>query len=120
LRAQLTNADVEVTVLPLLEDIQAKVLTPVCSGCHDGSGQTLPGLLNLGNIDRSYESLVGVYSINEPAFLRVDPGYPDDSLLLRKIEGSQSVGSRMPLRGSKLNNQPITAIRGWIADGAIR
>jgi len=120
LRAQLTNAAVEVVLYPQLEDIQAKILTPVCSGCHNGTGQTLPGVLNLSNLDRSYESLVGLYSISEPALLRVEPGNPDDSLLVRKLEGTQTVGSRMPFRGSKLNDQLISAIRGWIADGAAR
>lgn len=120
LRAQLTNASVEVAVAPQLHDIQAKVFTPTCSGCHTGLGQTLPGLLDLTSVERSHESLVGVFSINEPSLLRVEPANPADSLLLRKLEGTQEIGSRMPFRGRKLNDQTIDAVRGWIARGAVR
>lgn len=120
LRAQLTRAVTAASVLPTLEDIQTRVLTPVCSGCHNGVGQTLPGLVDFTSADRSYQSLVGVFSINEPSRLRVEMGNPHDSLLVHKLEGTQQVGSRMPFRGSQLDQQTIDAVRAWIAAGAAR
>jgi len=120
LRAQLTASEIELPVLPSLADIQAKVFTPVCSGCHMGEGRSLPGAMNLATTEHSYQSLVGVFSVNEPVLLRVEPGNLQDSLLLRKIEGTHTVGSRMPLRGAKLDDQAIAAIRNWIIEGAAR
>jgi hypothetical protein len=120
LRAQLTTEATAVVVLPTLEDIQTRVLTPICSGCHNGAGQTLPGIVDFTSADRSYQSLVGVFSINEPSRLRVETGNPHDSLLVHKLEGTQQVGSRMPFRGNQLDQQTIDAVRAWIAAGAAR
>ncbi len=120
LRAQLTTTSIDVAVSPSLDDIQAKVFTPICSGCHNGNGQTLPGVMNLTSSERSRASLIGVYSINEPTLLRVEPSNPSDSLLIRKLEGTHEAGSRMPFRGSKLNEQTIASIRDWIVQGAAR
>ncbi|MEM7259910.1 MAG: CHRD domain-containing protein [Pseudomonadota bacterium] len=120
LRAQLTNESVEVTVQSALDDIQATIFTPLCSGCHTGGGQTLPTLMNLTSADASYTSLVGVSSVEVPELSRVNPLDPDTSYIVHKIEGTQSAGVRMPFRGSKLSDDQISAIRQWIAAGAPR
>ena len=108
---------------PTLEDIQAAVFGPTCSsaGCHSGpAGNTLPSGLDLTTADASFNSLVGVMSIREPAFLRVAAGDPDNSYLIRKLEGTNTSGSRMPLGGGPLDQAVIDDIREWILDGAAR
>ena len=120
LRGQLSESSLSLTTGSTLADLQAKVFTPVCSGCHTGGGASLPSVMNLSNADASYNSLVGVFSIGEPNLLRVDAGNAAASLLVHKIEGTQTVGSRMPLRGAKLEPEIIDALVQWINAGAQR
>jgi hypothetical protein len=48
--------------------------------------------------------------------LRVDPGHPENSFLLVKLEGPPpDQGSRMPLTGAPLTDAEIQRIRDWIA-----
>ena len=63
--------------------------------------------------------LVNVPSTEVPSILRVEPGNPDDSYLVQKIEGTAAVGARMPLGGPNLSADEIAAIRQWITDGAL-
>ncbi len=49
---------------------------------------------------------------------RVEPGDPDNSYLIHKLEGTQAVGDRMPQGGPFLDEETIGDIRQWIADGA--
>jgi hypothetical protein len=84
------------------------------SSCH-GSSQQAGLLLTAGN---SYAELVGVASTNEPARTRVIAGDAENSYLVVKLEGRQSVGSRMPLTGSPLDNIDLTNVRNWIDQGA--
>jgi hypothetical protein len=53
---------------------------------------------------------------------RVDPGNPDNSFLLIKVEGPDSfaLGSRMPMTAPNLTTAQIQLIRDWIAAGAPR
>ena len=53
-----------------------------------------------------------------PALQRVNPGSRDNSYLIRKLEGSATVGARMPLGGPFLDDATIAVIRQWIAAGA--
>ena len=55
--------------LATLTSIQDNVFTPRCSGCHNGSGTTLPGVLNLTSAAASHAALVGVASRQSPASL---------------------------------------------------
>ena len=66
----------------------------------------------------AYASLVSVASANEPAFLRVSPGDPENSYLVIKVEGRQTVGSLMPIGGTPLDDIDLANIRNWIAQGA--
>jgi len=120
LRAQLSAESQTVAITPALDDLQGKVFTPFCSGCHTGTGSTLPSVMNLTNADATYASLVGVFGIGDSEVIRVEPGSAGSSLLVHKIEGTQRVGSRMPFRGSKLDSDTIAAIRQWIDSGAER
>jgi hypothetical protein len=104
--------------LPTLTSIQTTVFTPRCSGCHNGVGPTLPGSMNLTS-GASHAALVNVASLEVPALRRVAPGSPNDSYLIRKLEGGPGiVGSRMPLIGPPLDQPTIDAIRLWITNGA--
>jgi hypothetical protein len=51
--------------------------------------------------------------------MRVAPGNPGDSYLIRKLEGTPGiVGGRMPLSGAPLDQPTINSIRAWITNGA--
>jgi hypothetical protein len=100
---------------PELASIQAKVFTPRCGHCHRGADA--PHGLRLIE-GESYTYLVGVPSVEVPTLDRVDPGNPDDSYLIQKLEGT-APGARMPLGGSYLTQDDIDIIRQWITDGAI-
>lgn len=101
-----------------LADLQADVFTPQCSGCHSGGGGSLPASMDLTSTEASYAALVGVASEQVPALQRVEAGNADDSYLIHKVEGTQSVGSQMPVGGSFLSESTIAMIREWIDAGA--
>jgi hypothetical protein len=102
-----------------LTSIQTSVLTPRCSGCHNGVGAILPGVLNLTSATASFTALVGVASLEVPSLQRVAAGNPNDSYLIRKLEGAPGiVGSQMPLGGPFLSQATIDSIRLWITNGA--
>ena len=105
-------------VQPNLQSIQDNVFTPTCSACHTGQGNVLPGSLDLTSLSASFMDLVGVASEQEPALQRVEPGDPDNSYLIDKLEGTATVGDRMPLFGQPLDQATIDTIRQWITDGA--
>jgi hypothetical protein len=98
------------------ESIQANVFTPICSKCHIGA--SAPEGLQL-DAAHSYNLLVGVPSAERPDLLRVNPGNPDASYLVQKIEGDSGiVGARMPFGETPLPRATIDAIRQWITNGA--
>jgi uncharacterized protein (TIGR03118 family) len=105
-----------------LGELQAQVFTPSCSGCHNGSqpaGGTLPGSQNLSSAAASFAALVGVASQEQPGVLRVKPGDPANSYLIRKLEGAAGIsGVRMPFGGPYLDPSTIDRIKSWIAAGA--
>ncbi len=99
--------------------IQANVFTPRCSGCHDGSPGGLPGAQDL-TAGNAYASIVNVPSLEQPALMRVKPGDPDNSYLIRKLQGTVGIsGVRMPYGGPYLDQATIDQIRAWIANGAV-
>jgi len=104
---------------PLTADfasIQANVFTPICSKCHIGA--SAPEGLQL-DADHSYALLVGVASGEQPAVLRVEPGDPDSSYIIRKLQGSAGIsGEQMPLGGPYLPQTTIDVIRQWVTAGA--
>jgi hypothetical protein len=90
-----------------------------CIGCHTDQGRVAagPGLVLLEG--RSYAQLVGVASVNRPGATRVIPGDPDNSYLVRKLEGRDINGERMPRgTGPFLTAGQMLVIRKWISDGA--
>ncbi len=103
------------TIEPTLASIQENVFTPICTACHAGSSAPQGLRLEAG---ASYAMLVDVASVEVPELMRVDPGNPDGSYIIHKLEGSQAVGDRMPQGGPYLSQATIDAIRQWITDGA--
>jgi len=97
------------------QEIQDTVFTPICTQCHIGAAA--PHGLRLDAVN-SYALLVNVNSDEVPTLKRVNPGNPDQSYIVHKIEGTQSSGGRMPLNQAKLPQDRIDLIRRWIAAGA--
>ncbi len=117
------SAVVDVTVqngaAVTLTQIQNEVFSPICSVCHSGpTSSTLPSGMDLSTTANSFAALVGVASIQAPSIDRVQPGEPDNSYLIDKLEGTQGVGVRMPQGGPYLDQATIDMIRTWITDGA--
>ncbi len=90
-----------------------------CIQCHTAQGRNPAGGLNLteGN---SYAALVSVASSARPAEIRVIPGNPNASYLVRKLEGGPNIaGERMPRTGGPyLTEGQMRVIRRWIELGA--
>jgi hypothetical protein len=101
---------------PTLASIQANVFTPTCavSGCHSGPAAQ-QGLRLEPNL--SWGLLFGVMSSQDPVLIRVRPGDPDGSFLIHKLEGTQTVGARMPDGGPNLQQVTVDVI--WIQNGAL-
>lgn len=102
--------------------IQENVFAASCavSGCH--VGPAAPEGLDL-SAGAAYDNLVGVASNQVPELQRVDPGDPDDSYLVIKLEGGNRIAdatARMPRGRDPLSEDQIATIRSWIADGAPR
>lgn len=95
--------------------IQANVLTPICTTCHTGAAAPLGLRLDEGV---SYALLVNAPSTEVPSLLRVNPGDPNSSYLMQKLEGTAQVGARMPLGGASLPEETLAVIRQWIVEGA--
>ena len=83
------------------------------SGCH-GTSQRAGLDLRSGS---AYSNLVNVQAMSE-SVLRVIPGDANGSYIVIKLEGRQTVGGRMPLNGTALDNIDLTNIKNWINNGA--
>jgi hypothetical protein len=98
------------------QEIQDTIFTPICTACHIGAGAPAGLRLDAGN---SYALLVNVASAEVPGTLRVNPGNPNASYLVQKIEGTAAVGVRMPANGPPyLPQDRIDLVRRWISAGA--
>jgi hypothetical protein len=102
---------------PTLDSIQANVFSVNCAvpGCHGGAaaqqGMRLDPGFAAGN-------LISIASPRDANLIRVIPGNPNDSFIIRKLEGTQTLGDRMPQGGPYLPQSTIDVIRQWIQDGA--
>ena len=98
------------------QSIQDNVFTPICTKCHIGAGA--PQGLQL-DAAHSYSLLVGVASAEQPSVMRVAPGNPDASYIIRKLQGTPGIsGQQMPFGGPYLPQSTIDVIRQWITNGA--
>ena len=106
------------TPAPTLTKVQADIFTPICSVCHTGVGAGLPGSQNL-TAGHTYANIVNVASLEQGTLERVKPGDPDNSYLVRKIQGTAGIsGAKMPLGGS-LTQAQIDEVRAWVTAGAL-
>ncbi len=102
--------------------IVSTILVPNCadSSCHGGNPPPFaPMTLEATG---AFAALVNKPSSQVPTMLRVAPGDPDESYLMKKLLGSArlvgGVDSTMPLLRPPLDAAKIDAIRSWIARGA--
>lgn len=88
-------------------------------GCASGSchGGGAGGLTLSSNAATSHGNLVGVASPTTGE-IRVIANDATNSYLVKKLEGTASAGSRMPIGGSALDNTDLTNIKNWINTGA--
>ena len=90
-----------------------------CTGCHSDQGRAAAqGLVLLDG--RAYTALVGRASTGKAGETLVVPGDPDNSYLVKKLEGTSGiVGQRMPRgNGPFLTEGQMLVIRRWISEGA--
>jgi len=94
------------------------ILRSRCAVCHLTGEEA--GNMSLVP-DAAYENLVGVKSPTT-GLVRVEPGKPDASYLIMKLEGTYlskgGSGARMPFGAEPLSADNIKLIRDWIAAGA--
>ncbi|WP_188062246.1 c-type cytochrome domain-containing protein [Sphingobium sp. KCTC 72723] len=88
-----------------------------CVACHQAQGAS--GNLNLEN-GSAYAAIVAVKS-GESILPYIAPGQPEQSYLIRKVEGTHvqagGSGERMPLTGA-LDAESIARLRRWVKAGA--
>ncbi|MGQ0621106.1 MAG: Ig-like domain-containing protein [Panacagrimonas sp.] len=102
-----------------LQQLHAEIFVN-CSPCHSGpTGNRLPRGMDLSTVASAHANLVGISSLQRPGVLRVAPAHPDASYLIRKLDGSDISGTRMPPNGPYLDNTQMNRIRSWISDGAL-
>lgn len=102
--------------------IERRIFKVSCAtaSCHGAAGAG--GLVLLPGA--AYSNLVGMPASNPVAatagLLRVAPGDPDRSFLLRKLEGAlaDGEGEQMPRVGTQLPASLIDLVRRWIVAGA--
>jgi hypothetical protein len=88
-----------------------------CVTCHNAQGRVPAGQLNLRT--DPYNALVNVSSRFRAGATLVIPGNPDESYLIRKLEGRDITGLRMPQSGPPyLTPGQIAVLRRWIEIGA--
>ncbi len=90
-----------------------------CTQCHVAGGAAAGTGLFLTDAT-SYAALVGAQSRLRPGETLVIPGDPDNSYLVRKLEGGPNInGLRMPRNtGPFLTQGQMLVIRRWITAGA--
>ena len=84
------------------------------SGCHRGERPAADLSLEGDFAAR----IVGVASGQRPDRKLVDPGNPDDSYLLLKVRGDDSIVLQQMPPGEALPAEQMEIIRAWIAAGA--
>lgn len=112
-----TELNIDSGVLTL-DELQSLIFIPQCASCHTGGGNELPASLNLSSSADTYANTIGVTSTEDPRLSIIEPEQSTNSYLIRKIEGTQSVGLRMPRNRDPLPEWMISAVKRWIDAGA--
>lgn len=104
-----------------LSSLQTQIFTPTCSGCHSVGGIAAGTGLFLDSATNSFNNLVGVDSSLAANEVRVIASDPNNSYLVKKLEGAAGItGQRMPLGGTQLSTELIGLVRTWIGEGAVQ
>ena len=119
--SDLDDSGFSVTVREVIEDPSfAADIQPIFNreGCTNGAchGVGASAGLNLES-GESYADLVRVPS-TQTGYERVTPEKASESYLIIKLEGTHSVGGRMPLGGSPLDQIDMGTLKNWINKGA--
>ena len=109
-------------IVSLADDVQP-IFEASCirSACHDAVSPARG--LALFNAGTSWAEMVDVSANQCPSVTLVEPGSPDDSYLIWKLDGPGSwpcfAGGRMPRNAAALTEHEIGLIGAWIAQGAL-
>ena len=114
------------TTAPAFSDIFAALQTK-CLICHSSASGMLAGsgfiFGDTGDACGAYKNIVSKKSVTAmcapTGATVIVPGDPDTSLMVQKLEGTQTCGQAMPA-GTALGaaNPAVQALRAWIAAGA--
>ena len=95
-----------------------------CIYCHYENGPNPPDLTDVFN---SVTGLVNAPALGRADMKRVDPGHPENSLLIQKIHyenfatagvARSDYGAQMPYSFDPLSRNQIETVRQWILEGA--
>ena len=98
-----------------LGELSDEIFTPGCAGCH-GGGNPSAGLSLAKDVIAA--NIIDKAAASKSEYKLVNPGSPDDSYIVMKVENRDITGSQMPLGGTPLSTEQIAKIRDWIAAGA--
>jgi hypothetical protein len=87
-----------------------------CTGSNCHSASSSRGGLSLA-AGQAYANLVNITALAEANKIRVIPNDADNSYLIIRLEGRQTVGGKMP-QGGSLSTNRIQNIKNWINQGA--
>lgn len=95
------------------------ILKTRCAVCHMTGKEA--GRMAL-TPNAAYASIVSVPSIEAKALNRIEPGKPEASYLIAKIEGTHigkgGIGARMPFGAPPLPQDQIDLFKAWVKAGA--
>ncbi len=103
---QSSSAILESKVIQIFEKNCARV------GCHVGSTPMMGLKLTK---DEFYARTINQPSAEMPSMMRIKPGDPDNSYLIKKVLGSADIiGSRMPFGRDPLTDEEIATLVEWV------
>ena len=98
-----------------LSELSDEIFTQSCAGCH-GGGNPSKGLSLAKDVIAA--SIIDKAAASKSDYKLVNPGSPEDSYIVMKLENRDIIGSQMPRGGTPLSTDQIKKIRDWIAAGA--
>jgi hypothetical protein len=101
-------------------NIYTTILTPKCGPMCHFAATNQPAMLNMSSAANAFMNLVGkAGTTNCMMQVRVSPGMPAMSLILKKLSATPPCGMRMPAGGrAPLTDPEIMTITTWIMNGA--
>jgi hypothetical protein len=100
------------------EDSDREYYGGKCIFCHYSGS---PNPVDLSNPFDEVNGLVNVPATYRGDMLRVQPGSPDDSLLILKVRAQRpesDIGAQMPYSFAELTASQVDVVRQWIVEGA--